>query len=298
MRLSVPIVGFVVVAIAIGAIGLGFAGVAAQETDGNGTVTDNPDENRTVSDESVDGESDPAGSGRPLGTAVAAFVQSNAAATETRVDDGMYERGLERAETAAQREELLDRHTRRLETRLERLEQRREGIEATTPESASAGDVARAARVHVGATELARSLERSDEIANQHGLPRDTVVELRQNVRSLEESPAVELVAEVPAVGGATPGNDQGGNRGPESESHRPDGAEGAGDEVGRSDEARGANGTEGPDTTGGSDSAVGGDENGDSESAGSDRGSGHSDNPASPDAPDRSSNSNGDGRP
>lgn len=244
------IVGLTVVTIALAASGLAVADVTAQETADNGTVGNGTLDNGTVDAETQTPESD-----RSMGATVSAFAQSNAAATESRVDAGMFERGLARAERATEREELFERHTRRLSDRLERLDETRERIEADSPENASAVDVARAAHVRVGAEELADSLERTDEVANQRGFGRETVDDLRQNASSLDGSKVAALTADVPGVGLPKSGEKQGKAGGPDGEDQRPDQAEREDDASGKATESGSSEDAERPSDAGQSNS-------------------------------------------
>lgn len=259
------IVGLAVVTIALAASGLAVGEVTAQETADNGTLTDGEDATGTIQTDAVDDVSDdnesidigtsdngrlgngPLDNGtvdtetetsesdRSMGATVSAFAQVNAAAAESRVDGGMFERGLERAETATEREELFERHTRRLSDRLERLNETRERIEADSPENASAVDVAKAAHVRVGAEELADSLERTDKVSNQRGFGREIVDDLRQNASSLDGSKVAALAADVPGVGLTKSGEKQGKAGGPDGENQGPDQSDQEDDASGKS---------------------------------------------------------------
>lgn len=126
-----------------------------------------------------------------FGVEVASFMQSSSAAAGGGVDDGIFEAGMERAETTEERQAVVERREARLRERQERLEARRANISTDDPGIA---DHANAAHVAVGATSLERSANETSRAAAEAGVDTARIEAIRTNASRMSGPEMAGLV--------------------------------------------------------------------------------------------------------
>ncbi|TYT62926.1 hypothetical protein [Natrialba swarupiae] len=145
---------------------------------------------------------------------VSSFMQSSAADAESSVESGLFETKYENADDD-KRAALVDDRTAALETQLEALEAERELLEEVD-ENVSTGEYrARSAKLAIGIVALERSLERTIPRANETGVDRDRLDDLRSNASDLSGSAvAAEArgIAGLEQFDGGPPALDEDGN--------------------------------------------------------------------------------------
>jgi len=198
--------------------------------------------------EASDNGTEPAGNAS-LGAEISSFMQASSAEAERDVEDGRFDAAMNRTDDEAARRALIADRLASLEARQEQLRTRRDALGATP----DVRNRSIATRVAVGASELERSLERTERATAEVGVDDERLAELRSNASTMTGPEVAELargLAGPPGdVGGPPEGNRTGapGTR-PPSETRGPDNRTGGGNAsassvADRSDTAPPANG-------------------------------------------------------
>ncbi len=151
-----------------------------------------------------DDETDEEANDGAFGDSVSSFMQASAAETETDVDERMFGAALERTDAPDELEALIEARAERLEQRADRLEELNATI-VTDPANATPRDRALAVRLGVEAAGLERSANATVTVADEAGVDRDRIADVRDRARGIRGGPAERVV----------PGNGSGSFAGP-----------------------------------------------------------------------------------
>ncbi|MFC7026418.1 hypothetical protein ACFQJ5_00445 [Halomicroarcula sp. GCM10025324] len=169
-----------------------------------GTATETPTANESDADSPA------------LGTQLTAFLQSNSAAANDSVENGMWKANFERAE-ASQRERLVDRRAGTLERRLERLEARNETLRQRYEDGSLSRQayVAQQTRLSARIDGLQTAVDDADTAATRSGVDNDRLARLRQSASELTGPEVAEIAR---GLGGGPPADRPGQAGPPESD--------------------------------------------------------------------------------
>lgn len=164
---------------------------------------------------------------------VGTVMQASAADTANGVESGMFDAAYERADNES-RAAVVSERTADLEAKVTALENERATLESRREELSTGAYRSQMARLTVQIASLERTIERTESRADEAGIGRDRLAELRGNATAIRQAaseqagPDVAAVARGVAGGGppaddAGPPADRGGPTGDESPGTGPD---------------------------------------------------------------------------
>ncbi len=137
-------------------------------------------------------EDDQAQENASMGAEISSFMQASAKDAESDVDDGMFGAAMANAAgNETKQEELLTEREARLEERHQRLDALRASIDAD--EHPAVANQAKATGVSVGAANLERSVNGTQQAAEAAGLDTENLETLRTNASELAGPDIAEL---------------------------------------------------------------------------------------------------------
>ncbi|MEF8828482.1 MAG: hypothetical protein V5A49_05575 [Haloarcula sp.] len=212
------------VLVIVGTVVVGLPAVTAQETATETVATQN---------DSASG----------MGTQLTAFLQSNSAAANDTVENGMWQAAYNQS-TGPERAELVTNRAGSLERRLERLQERNATLEqryenGTISEQAY---VAQRSRLTAEIAGLQTAINDTDAAAEQAGVDDSALERLKQNASKLSGQQVSSIARGI----GGPPATTGPGDQGPPGDAGANGSERGPADDVGADGSERGANTSEG----------------------------------------------------
>ena len=130
---------------------------------------------------------------------VGTVMQASAADTENGVESGMFDAAYERADNES-RAAVVSERTDALEAKVTALENERETLESQREELSTGAYRSQMARLTVQIASLERTIERTESRADEAGIGRDRLAELRGNATAIRQAASEHAGPDVAAV--------------------------------------------------------------------------------------------------